>query len=312
MTADVAIVGGGPFAVALAKAVERAGHDVLVYSRSRRGEATKRIELTDDASRVGKSTLVFLAVPSPYIREVADRVGRHLDGRHYLVHVSRGLVGDDLTPISRVLREVTPARRVAVLGGPLVIRALAEGLPAGAIVGSRFPEVVDSVRQAIASPVLRIYSTRDVVGVEVASAMVGLLALVAGFARGFGMGPATLAVMMTRGLVEAARIGVSLGAEERTFSGLAGFGDAFAVAAGDDRPEIRAGQALANGEKLESAVQGAGTFVEAVTIARRVALHAERMGVEAPISAAIASVLDGHATVSDAIMGLMSRPSKSE
>jgi glycerol-3-phosphate dehydrogenase (NAD(P)+) len=312
MTADVAIVGGGSFAAALAKAVERAGHEVVVYSRRRRGEATKRIELTDDAALVGKSTLVFLAVPSPYVREVAERIGRHLDGRHYLVHVSRGLVGDDLTPISRVLRETTPARRVAVLGGPLVANALAEGAPAGAIVGSRFPEVVDAVRNAIAGPALRIYSTRDVVGVEVASAMVGLLALVAGFARGFGMGPATLAVMMTRGLVEAARIGTLLGAEERTFSGLAGFGDAFAVAAGDDRPEIRAGLALAKGEKLEHAVENAGTFVEAVTIARRVVTFSERMGVEAPISAAIASVLDGRATVSDAIMGLMSRPLKSE
>src|SRR5690606_27838602 len=107
-------------------------------------------------------------VPSVHVGALAVELGAHLDGSHLLVHVSRGLLGDELETLTHLLRETTPVRRVGALAGPLVAKALIEGQPGGGIVGSLFPEVADAVCDAIAGKRLRIYRTDDVVGVEIA------------------------------------------------------------------------------------------------------------------------------------------------
>ncbi len=308
----VAVIGGGGFGQALAMAAARVGRNVTLWSRSARQPSGKGIESTTQLADVAGVELVFVAVPSPHVAEITRELGLVLDGSHALVHVSRGLVGDELSTLTEVLRTVTPCRRVGVLAGPLVATALAKGEPAGGIVGSLFPEVVDSVREAIAGPALRIYSTQDVVGVEIASAMVGLLALGLGYAQARGFGPSTTAVLATRGMAEAARVGVACGASERTFSGLAGFGDLIAAVAGDSRPETLFGRALAEGMPLSQAAARAGAYVEGATIAAQVAAFAERNGFEAPISTGMAALLSGKASPDAVLAQLMSRPTRGE
>ncbi len=312
MSPPVGVLGGGSFGQGLAKAAERSGRRVLLWSRTGRGEASDMVKLTKDLKELSAAEVTFVAVPSPHVRDLAAQVGRHLDGSHYLVHVSRGLEGDDLTPLTRLLRDETPCRRIGVLAGPLIAEALLEGTPSGAIVGTLFPEVVEAVRGAISSEALRIYSTDDVVGVEIGSAVIGLLALAGGMAKGLQVGPASLAVLVTRGLAEAARLGVYLGAEQRTFSGLAAFGDAIAFTAGDHRPESTVGQRLAEGIPLESAVREAGAYVEGLTLARRMSRFAEAAGIDLPVVTALADVIDGVATVDEVVPRLMLRPPKRE
>ncbi len=312
MTLRVGIVGGGSFGRGLATAAARAGNDVVLWSRSARGGETAGFRTTDALGEVARAELLFVAVPSPHVREVARALGAHLDGAHLLVHVSRGLIGDELRSITRVLREETPVVRLGALAGPLVAEALAAGTPSGAVVGTLFPEVGAAVRQAIGGETLRIYTTDDVAGVEVGSALVGMLALATGFAMGIGSGPAALAVLCTRGLAEAQRVGARLGARERTFSGLAGFGDLVSAVAGDERPEIRLGRALAQGASLDEAARAAGAYIEGVSIARRVTRFAEGAGVEAPIAAATAAVVDGVLSPRDAMRSLMARQATPE
>jgi glycerol-3-phosphate dehydrogenase (NAD(P)+) len=193
-----------------------------------------------------------------------------------------------------------------------VARALEQGEPGGGIVGSLFPEIGECVRDAIGGPTLRIYSTQDVIGVEVASALVGLLALAIGYAQGRGFGPSTTAVLATRGMAEAARIGVACGAEERTFSGLAGFGDLTAAVAGDGRPEYAFGRAIAEGLPLPKAAERAGAFVEGTSIAANAAEFASRHGFEAPICSAMSALLSGQASTADVLVQLMTRPARRE
>jgi glycerol-3-phosphate dehydrogenase (NAD(P)+) len=309
VTLRVGIVGGGSFGRGLATAAARAGNEVVLWSRSaQRGDATPAsVRVTSALADIAGTELIFVAVPSPHVRDVARALGAHLDGGHLLVHVSRGLIGDELRSITRVLREETPVVRLGALAGPLVADALAAGTPSGAIVGSLFPEVGAAVRQAIAGETLRIYTTDDVAGVEVGSALVGMLALATGFAMGIGSGPAALAVLCTRGIAEAQRVGARLGARERTFAGLAGFGDLTSAVAGDERPEIRLGRALAQGASLEEAARTAGAYIEGVSIARRVARFAEQVGVDAPIAAATAAVVDGVLGPREAMRALMAR-----
>ncbi len=311
-TPVVAVLGGGSFGRGLALAASRAGTETILWSRSSRDSGSSLVRATQSLEDVAQAELIFVAVPSDHVQPLAREVGRYLDGSHLVVHVSRGLVGDDLRTLTQVVRHETPCRRVGAIAGPLVAKALLEGLPGALIVGTRFPEIGGAVRKALAGPTMRTYVTEDVIGVEVASAMVGLLCLATGYAQAFGMGPGTLAAMVTRGMSEAARIGKTLGGEERTFYGLAGFGDLIAAIAGDDRPEIRLGRALARGASLEDAGREAGAHIEGVTIARRVAAHAERLGIEAPVAAALHAVLSGKVTPEDALSLLMSRRSSVE
>ncbi len=305
---SVGIVGGGSFGLGLARAVERVGNDALIYSRrSAAIPRSERVRGTGELGDLASMDLILVAVPSTHVHEVARALGRHIDGRHLVVHVSRGLVGEELRTVSEVLREETAARRLGCLAGPLHARALLEGTPAGGIVGSSFPEVGEVVRDAIAGSAMRMYQTEDLVGVELASALVGLLALALGFAQQLGFGPGALSVMMTRGLAEAARLGVSFGAEERTFAGMAGVGDLMSAAFGDDRPEVRLGRALGRGATLEQAGRDANAYVEGIAIARRMQRHAARRGIEIPITDVLADILDGQMTAETAVAQLMAR-----
>ncbi|MEZ4338988.1 MAG: hypothetical protein R3B82_20415 [Sandaracinaceae bacterium] len=300
--APVGVVGGGRFGRALATAIQRSG-DAILFSRSGGDEPFVTAEMAD----LSKCELIFVAAPSTHVPDVAAALAPHLDGRHLLVHVSRGLIGDDLQTVSRHLRTNTPARRVGCLAGPLDAEAFAEDRPGGGIVGTQFPEVADAVRTAIAGASLRLYDSADIVGVEVASAMVGLLAMQAGFCLEAKIAPSAMAVMMSRGLAEAARVGVKLGGEAATFHGMAGAGDLFAALGGDERAEVRLGRALARNLDLATAGQEAGAYIEGVSIARRVAAYAERVGISAPIAAVTARALAGEISIEQGLRHLMER-----
>lgn len=307
----LSVVGGGGFGHALAQAALRREHEVTLWSR-RPPEATAGLTTTTDLAKVAESDLVLVAVPSSHVLETARALGAHLEGRHLVVHVSRGLVGDGLLTVSHVLRHETAARRVGCLAGPLGSTTLREGLPGGGVIGTAFGEVAEAVREAIAGPSLRLYETEDVLGVELSSALVGLMALVLGFAKELGFGPSTLSVLMTRGLAEVTRFGVAMGAEERTFHGMAGFGDLLAAAFGDERPEVLLGQGLARGLSVEDAAKQAGAYVEGIKIASRVAARARSLGIEMPISDAIAAVMAGKLTPQAMLEKLMTRRLRKE
>ncbi|MCB9703518.1 MAG: NAD(P)-binding domain-containing protein [Myxococcales bacterium] len=303
----VAVVGGGRFGWGLADTAARHGRRVILWSRRPQRPATEAIHVTQELGELAAAELIFVAVPSAFVGEVAGRLGEHLDGAHLLVHVSRGLVGDELRPLSAILREVTPCRRIGALGGPVVADALSRGEPGGGIVGTRFPEVRDAVRGALGRSTLRIYSTDDVMGVEVAMTLVGLLSVAVGFARAMGVGPATLAVMGTRGMAEAARIGASFGGRIETFGGLAGFGDLMAAIAGDTRPELGVGARLAGGMSPAEAAREAGAHIEGLAVARRIADHVERAGVQAPLTGLLATLFEGKISAEGMIKALMAR-----
>lgn len=305
MTA-IGIVGGGAFGVGLAHAISRGGNDALLWSRQPRSVDAPRARSAADVAELAGCELIFVVVPSMHVAKAAEAIAPHLDGRHLLVHVSRGLIGDELRTVSKHLSAHTPARRVGCLAGPINPEVLAKAVPGGGVVGSGFPEVADAVREAIGGT-LRLYSTDDVVGVEVASALVGLLALAAGFILENRISPSALAVMMSRGLAESARVGAKLGAREETFHGLAGAGDLYAAIAGDERAEVRLGRALARSRDLETAGREAGAYIEGLTIARRVARFADRVGVDAPIARMIADVLEGSKTPDEGLTSLMAR-----
>ncbi len=303
----VGILGAGSFGRGLASAVQRSGHVPLVWSRSPGKSESSACRYTGSLSELAEACLIFIAVPSANVESAATELGKHLDGRHMLVHVSRGLIGDGLQTVSDRLRECTPARRVGALAGPLVADALERGDPSGGIVGSRFVEVADAVRLALSNPQLRIYDTRDIIGVELASAMVGLLSLAIGFARGFEVGPGTLGVFATRGMAEAVRLSQYRGARAETFAGLAGAGDLLAAVADDGRPELKLGFTLATQPEFQSHGKHIGAHIEGIDIAHRVTQYGVRMGIDTPVTDAISAVIRRELGAEEAMARLMAR-----
>jgi glycerol-3-phosphate dehydrogenase (NAD(P)+) len=312
MSLPVAVVGGGSFGRALALASARVGRHVVLHSRNPRTIDHASVRVTSDIAQIAEAELVLLAVPSPHVPEVAEALGHHLDGSHLVVHVSRGLVGDELQTVSETVRQLTPVRRVGALAGPLVAETMARGEPAGGVIGTLFPEVADAVCEALAGPTLRIYRTSDVVGVELANALGGIIALTLGFAQAMELGPGTLAMLATRGLFESARIGEGRGALARTFAGLAGAGDLIAAVAGDGRPEVAFGRALGRGATVVEAAAEAGAHVEGAKIAPRVSAWAERRKVEVPLTDAVTKLITGSAGAKQVLRELMERPLGSE
>jgi glycerol-3-phosphate dehydrogenase (NAD(P)+) len=302
----VGVVGAGTFGRAIARAIVQAGHDVVLYTRGEKHDEPG-LDMTSSLADVARASLIFLAVPSVHVAEVARSLGQSLDGSHLLVHVSRGLLGEELEPLTRVLRRETPARRVGVLAGPLVAEALVRGEPSGAIVGSHFPEVAKAVRTALSGKNMMVFDTDDVVGVEVASAFVGIIALSVGLARGLGFGPGSLSVLTTRGIYEGARVASRLGGDVRTLGGLAGMADLVAVVAGDERPEERLGRAIAQGQSPNAAIAALGTYVEGVLLLEHLLPWAKRESVSLPICHAVAGVLAGRLSPPAAVAALMAR-----
>lgn len=306
MSIRVGVVGAGGFGRALALASARNGQDVVLWSREER-ELPHPIRSSTDIGSMRDRELIFVAVPARHAVPVAEQLGEVVDGRHLMVHISRGLIGDDLQTLTKVIREKTVCRRIGALAGPLVADALAEGRPSGAILGTGFPELTGMVREAIGGPGLRIYDTKDVIGVELASATVGFLTVILGYAQEQGAEPGTLAVVATRGMVEMSRVGRTLGADESTFMGLAGLGDLIAAVAGDERPELRLGRALARGHDLRTAIGEIGAYVEGFEVAKHLLEHARRNALETPISSTFVAVSEGRMGPNDAIQALMER-----
>jgi len=306
MSVRVGVVGAGGFGRAIALSSARHGHEVVLWSRRDR-ELPDPIRTSTNIEDLRDCELIFVAVPARHAVSAAEQLGEVVDGRHFMVHISRGLIGTELKTITQVIREKTVCRRIGALAGPLVADALAEGRPSGAVLGTRFPELTGIVREAIGGAELRIYDTSDVLGVELASATVGFLTVVLGYAQEVGVEPGTIAVLATRGMVEISRIGQTLDAKESTFLGLAGLGDLIAAVAGDERPEFRLGRAMARGADLGTAVGEIGAYIEGIEVARHLMEHAQRHGLETPISSTFVAIAEGRTGPEDAIQALMKR-----
>jgi glycerol-3-phosphate dehydrogenase (NAD(P)+) len=307
MIHKVGVVGGGGFGRALATACTDNGREVVLWTRKPSVDI-RGVSTTTSFRAIAETDLIFLAVPSTRIHETANDLGAHLDGSHRVVHVSRGLAGPELTTLSELLRRVTPCRRVGALAGPLVADELAKRADHCAIVGTRFPEIVDAVRAAIGGPHLYVEGTTDIVGVEIASALVGVISVAIGMASGLGVGPGGQAYLASRGMREGARLVESVGGKASTLFGLAGFADLIAAVAGDQRPEWRFGRELALGKPKETAAAVADAHLESISMARRLHDHAAHRALRAPVCEAMAMTFEGQRGPEETIRALLTSP----
>ncbi|MBA2358340.1 MAG: NAD(P)-dependent glycerol-3-phosphate dehydrogenase [Actinobacteria bacterium] len=309
------VVGGGSWGTAFARLLADRGHDVELACRDaaqaraiaetgRNPRYLRDVPLEDiGASTVGEAAvssaeLVVLAVPSRQF----GRVVRALPGGSPVLCLTKGLDPDS----GRRLSTLVEGRPVAVLSGPNIAFEVAQGLPGAAVIASEDASLALELQHAINSLAFRVYVNADLVGVELCAAAKNVIALAAGGVDGLGLGDNAKAALITRGLVEMARLGEACGGRPETFSGLAGMGDLVVTCWSHHGRNRRAGELIARGATADEAVAEIGMVVEGLTTAPVLRDLSRRLRIELPITEGVCRVLGGE-SLGELVASLMGR-----
>ncbi len=325
----ITVLGSGGWGTALALLLLRNGHQVTLWSYLEQESATLRekranpvlpgvplpdeLELTADLSSVRGRELVVLATPSFAVRSTATKAAPLLDEGTVLVSVSKGIEEGSSLTLTQVIEEVTQDRfPIAALSGPSHAEEVAREVPTSVVVAAKDRAVAELVQDVFMNPVFRVYTTDDVLGVELAAALKNIIALCAGICDGLGFGDNTKAALMTRGLNEIARLGQALGGRRDTFAGLAGVGDLMVTCTSQHSRNRRCGVLIGQGHLPQQAVREVGMVVEGYYAAAAAKSLADKVGVDMPISQAVWRVLYRGKDPKTAAMELMAREKKPE
>jgi glycerol-3-phosphate dehydrogenase (NAD(P)+) len=272
------------------------------------------LQITSDlVDAVTDASLVVVAVPSAGFRDVVRSLALHLESSAVLMSLTKGLERGTGRRMSEVLMDLAPTHVVSVLSGPNLAGEIAAGQPAASVVACTDARVAVRLQEVFTRPLFRVYTHDDVIGCEIGGVVKNVIAIAAGMAHGMGFGDNSRATLITRGLVEMGRLGAKLGANPGTFSGLAGMGDVIATCSSMKSRNTTVGVRLGKGESIADINASMNHMVaEGVKSAGTVVALARKVGVEMPISEAVAEVCEGRLSAADGLMRLMTRSRKSE
>jgi glycerol-3-phosphate dehydrogenase (NAD(P)+) len=325
----VLVLGAGAWGTALAVHLARSGHTVGLVAKDtataheidERRESRRYlpgvmlpdgVSLLSTLERAQDHEMGVVAVPSPSCRTAYRELGRALPPGTVVVSATKGLEVDTLRRMTEVAAAEAPDLRLAVLSGPSFAQEVAEGQPTAVVAASAHADVAEMVQSTFASPTFRVYSSDDVIGVELAGALKNVIAIGAGMAHGLDYGDNTKAALITRGLAELARLGVALGGEPLTFAGLAGMGDLIATCSSPQSRNRHVGVELGKGRTLDEIVAEMNMVAEGVKTTAAVLDLAAREKVDMPLAEFVGRVLYQGAHPADLVPELMGRRAKPE
>lgn len=267
---------------------------------------------SDLAHALTGADVVAMAVPSQGFRAVINEVSKYVGDRVPIVSLSKGLEQSTFKRMSEVIADVMPNNPVAVLSGPNLAKEILAGQPAASVIACTDEAIARELVAVFSRPTFRLYTNPDVIGCEIGGVVKNVVAIAAGISQGFGFGENSKATLVTRGLAEMSRLGVALGAQSATFSGLAGMGDVMATCASMHSRNTQVGVRLGRGENIDEIVASMNMIAEGVKSSASVVELAHRHSVEMPIAEQVAAVCAGKVSAAEALRALMSRQSKSE
>jgi glycerol-3-phosphate dehydrogenase (NAD(P)+) len=266
----------------------------------------------DIEEAVSDADVVVMGVPSHGFRDVLRRAAPHVRPWVPVVSLAKGLEPGSLKRMSEIVHDELPGHPVAVLTGPNLAREIMAGQPAASVVAVADEVIAKELQRIFSTPRLRIYTNPDIVGCELSGVVKNVIAIAAGMVEGMGFGDNSRATVITRGLAEMSRLGVALGGDPRTFSGLAGMGDLIATCSSRQSRNNMVGNELGKGRPIADIVAEMHMVAEGVKSSRSVASLAEANGVEMPITAEVVAVCHEGRTVADAFLSLMKREPRPE
>lgn len=328
--ANIGILGAGSWGTALAILLQDNGHQVQVWSAledevrilSRTHEHSAKLPgvkipeaiiFTGDLEGAvrGKDVLI-LAVPSPFTRDTAHKISSYVAQGQKIVNVAKGVEEKTLMTLSEIIEEEIPQADVAVLSGPSHAEEVGRRIPTTCVVSAGSRGTAEYLQSVFMSPVFRVYTTPDMLGVELGAALKNVIALAAGTADGLGYGDNTKAALITRGVAEICRLGVRMGAKAETFYGLSGMGDLIVTCASGHSRNRKAGYLIGQGKTMEEAMEEVEMVVEGVYSAKAAKGLAEKYDIEMPIVTEVCKVLFEGKPAADAVNDLMLRDKKVE
>lgn len=328
--AKTGIIGAGSWGIALSVLLRENGHEVCVWSAieseiemlQREHEQKDKlpgVKLSDDirfttdlAEAVNGKDILVLAVPSSFTRSTAHLMREHVAQGQIIVNVAKGIEESTLMTLSQVIEDELPQADVAVLSGPSHAEEVGRGIPTTIVVGASTRKTAEYIQNIFMSDVFRVYTSPDVLGIELGAALKNVVALAAGIADGLGYGDNTKAALITRGITEIARLGMAMGGKFETFSGLSGIGDLIVTCASMHSRNRRAGILIGQGKTMEEAMSEVKMVVEGVFSAKAAMGLSKKYNVELPIIEQVNEVLFNKKSAAAAVKDLMIRDKKIE
>ena len=323
------VIGAGAWGTALAQVAGWAGLDVLLQAREpevvesirtrRLNEAflpgvviDDHVSVTGDLADLGACDLILAVPPAQHMRSTLQAFAAHHRPGVPVILCSKGIERGSLKLMTDVLAETLPAAPAAVLSGPSFAGEVARGLPSAVTLACADEALGEALMGTLSAPGFRPYLATDLIGAEVGGAIKNVLAIACGIAEGRGLGRSAHAALITRGFAEMTRMGVALGGQAETVAGLCGLGDLVLTCSSPQSRNMSLGLALGQGQTVEQALAGKRSVAEGYESAPAVRELAARVGVDMPISLAVAALLNGETTVEAMIENLLSRPLKAE
>lgn len=326
----IGILGAGTWGTALAILLCDNGHDVTMWSKLKR-EAKELDESRDNiknlpGARLPKDVkitldlkeactdkdLIVMAVASPYIRATAKEVAPFIKEGQIIVNVSKGLENGTLLTLAEVISQEIPQAKMAVLSGPSHAEEVSRRIPTTIVVGSHCKETAHFIQDVFMNEVFRVYTSPDMIGIELGGALKNVIALAAGVIDGLGLGDNTKAALITRGMAEISRLGVAMGGYMETFSGLSGMGDLFVTCTSRHSRNRNAGVLIGQGYPLDEVSKMVNQVIEGVNTAKAALALARKYNVEMPIVEQVNLVLFEGKSPQDAVADLLVRDKRKE
>ncbi len=330
MKEKIGVLGGGSWGTALAILLANKGLDVEMWVRNKdqanemdinrvnkkylpNAKFPDNLVVTSDIERsIHNKDVLLLSVPTHGVRDTLEKVKDIINEKQIIVNVAKGIENNTLMRISEIVKEILPNNKYAMLSGPSHAEEVATNIPTTVVSASVNKEVAEYIQDLFFTPTFRVYTNPDIIGVELGGALKNIIALGAGISDGLEYGDNTKAALMTRGIIEIARLGASLGANPNTFSGLAGIGDLIVTCTSMHSRNRRCGILLGKGLSLDEAVKEIGMVVEGVKTTNSAYKMASKLGIEMPITEEIYNVLYNNYDVSNSVNKLMGRDKKHE
>jgi glycerol-3-phosphate dehydrogenase (NAD(P)+) len=331
----VGILGAGTWGVALARMLSLSRHAVTVWSpleteikqlsADRVHPKLPGVVIPGDILFTGEieqacrdKEIILFAVPSLYVRQTADRARACIPDGQIIADAAKGIEPGSLLPLSHVIRSELSKDgqhngvRLVALSGPTHAEEVARDMPTTIVSASDDMEAAEKVQDVFMNTCLRVYTNEDILGVELCGALKNVIALACGIATGIGYGDNTRAALITRGMAEITRLGLAMGCQPRTFSGLAGIGDLIVTATSPHSRNNRAGMLIGQGLTAQEAAQQVGMVVEGINALPAAVSLAQRYGVDMPIVRAVDVIIKRGASPADTVDALMCRDKKHE
>ena len=328
--ADVSVIGAGSWGIALALLLAKNGNNVTVWSivkeeidmlNEKREHVDKlpgvplpsdMIFTTDLEKAVKGKKVLVLAVPSVFTRGTANKMKEYVEEGQIIVNVAKGIEESTLMTLSDIIEEEIPQANVAVLSGPSHAEEVGRGVPTTIVVGAKTEETADYLQNLFMNDVFRVYTSSDILGMELGGSLKNVVALAAGIADGLGYGDNTKAALITRGIAEIARLGVAMGGQSETFYGLTGMGDLIVTCASVHSRNRKAGVLIGQGKTMDEAMKEVKMVVEGVYSAKAAMLLSEKYNVSMPIIEQVNLVLFEDKPADEAVKDLMFRDKRVE